>query len=73
MLSKGHVAMCAIHWGNVEEAALRHPALLQQYSGHKNWVLVHAFEREQGLVVSKEIADAVNNRSLNPHELVASR
>ncbi|HGO5290737.1 TPA: substrate-binding domain-containing protein [Photobacterium damselae subsp. damselae] len=73
MLSKGHVDICAIHWGNAEEAALRHPALLQQYSGHKNWVLVHAFEREQGLVVSKEIADAVNNRSLNPHELVASR
>ncbi|WP_036816676.1 substrate-binding domain-containing protein, partial [Photobacterium sanctipauli] len=56
MLSKGHVDMCAIHWGHAEEAALRHPALLQQYAGHKNWVLIHAFERQQGLVVSQEIA-----------------
>lgn len=73
MLSKGHVDICAIHWGHAEEAALRHPALLQQYPGHKNWVLIHAFERQQGLVVSHEIADAVNSRSLNPQELLASR
>ncbi|MCJ8349409.1 helix-turn-helix transcriptional regulator [Moritella sp.] len=73
MLSKGHVDICAIHWGNAEEAGLRHPALLQQYPGHKNWVLIHAFERQQGLVVSKELADLVNSRSLNPQELLASR
>ena len=73
MLSKGHVDICAIHWGHAEEAGLRHPALLQQYPGHKNWVLIHAFERQQGLVVSKELADLVNSRSLNPQELLASR
>ncbi|MGR5064952.1 substrate-binding domain-containing protein [Photobacterium sp. DNB22_13_2] len=73
MLSKGHVDMCAIHWGHAEEAAFRHPALLQQYSGHRNWVLIHAFERQQGLVVSQEIADCVNNRSIQPQELISSR
>ncbi|KJF95091.1 DNA-binding protein [Photobacterium angustum] len=73
MLSKGHVDMCAIHWGNAEEASLRHPALLQQYQGHKNWVLVHAFEREQGLVVSKELAEAVNSKSIQLPELLSSR
>lgn len=73
MLSKGHVDMCCIHWGHAEEAALRHPALLQQYSGHRNWVLIHAFERQQGLVVSQEIADCVNNRSIQPQELLSSR
>ncbi|GHA41522.1 substrate-binding domain-containing protein [Photobacterium aphoticum] len=73
MLSKGHVDMCAIHWGHAEEALLRHPALLQQYAGHKNWVLIHAFERKQGLVVSQEIAECVNNRSLMPQELLSAR
>ena len=73
MLSKGHVDICAIHWGNVEEASLRHPALLQQYPGHKNWVLVHAFERKQGLVVSPTLADAVNSRSIQLHELLSPR
>ncbi|MEZ8129901.1 helix-turn-helix domain-containing protein [Enterovibrio norvegicus] len=61
MLEKGHVDMCAIHWGNAEEAKLRHPALLQQYSGHKNWVLVHGFERLQGLIVRPEQADKLND------------
>lgn len=73
MLSKGHVDVCAIHWGHAEEAALRHPALLQQYPGHKNWVLIHAFERQQGLVVSKELAELVNSRSLNLPELLTAR
>lgn len=73
MLSKGHVDMCAIHWGNAEEASLRHPALLQQYQGHKNWVLVHAFERQQGLVVNKDLAEAVNSKSIQLPELLSSR
>ena len=73
MLSKGHVDICAIHWGHAQEAAFRHPALLQQYPGHKNWVLIHAFERQQGLVVSKDVADLVNARSLHLTELLTPR
>ncbi|MGF1759828.1 helix-turn-helix transcriptional regulator [Photobacterium sagamiensis] len=73
MLSKGHVDMCAIHWGHAEEAGLRHPALLQQYPGHKNWVLIHAFERQQGLVVSQEVAERFTSRSLNLQELLSAR
>ncbi|WP_434361432.1 helix-turn-helix transcriptional regulator [Parasalinivibrio latis] len=60
MLEKGHVDICAIHWGNAEEAKLRHPALLQQYTGHRNWVLLHAFERMQGLIMKKELADQLS-------------
>jgi putative molybdopterin biosynthesis protein len=41
-----------LHWGPQAESAIRHPALLQQYSAHKNWVLVRAFRREQGLIVA---------------------
>ncbi|KXI22630.1 helix-turn-helix transcriptional regulator [Photobacterium sanguinicancri] len=73
MLSKGHVDMCAIHWGNAEESGLRHPALLQQYPGHKNWVLIHAFERQQGLVVNPEVAQQFGDRELKPQDLLASR
>ncbi|OAN17861.1 DNA-binding protein [Photobacterium jeanii] len=73
MLSKGHVDMCAIHWGNVEESGLRHPALLQQYPGHKNWVLVHAFERQQGLVVSQKIAEQVEKQTLSTTDLLSPR
>ncbi|EOD77342.1 hypothetical protein D515_03935 [Grimontia indica] len=61
MLEKGHVDICAIHWGNAEEAKLRHPALIQQYAGHKNWVLLHAFERQQGLIVRPELAEQLND------------
>lgn len=47
-----------IHWGPEAESRLRHPALLQQYSAHHNWVLVRAFRREQGLMVAPELAAA---------------
>ncbi|SKA49811.1 helix-turn-helix transcriptional regulator [Enterovibrio nigricans] len=68
MLEKGHVDMCAIHWGTAEEARLRHPALLQQYTGHKNWVLLHAFERQQGLIVRPELVEYLND----PHHFINS-
>ncbi len=45
-----------LHWGPEGESRLRHPALLQQYSAHHNWVLVRAFRREQGLIVAPELA-----------------
>lgn len=51
MLARGHVDLCAIHWGKAEEAHLRHPALVQQYQGHRQWVIVHGFRRVQGLVL----------------------
>jgi len=40
-----------LHWGPAAESALRHPALLQQHPAHRDWVLVRAFRREQGLIV----------------------
>ncbi|WP_412841616.1 substrate-binding domain-containing protein, partial [Aeromonas dhakensis] len=53
MLARGHVDLCAIHWGQAEEAHLRHPALVQQYQGHRQWVIVHGFRRVQGLVLRR--------------------
>lgn len=46
---------CGIHWGPASESHTRHPALLRQYSQHNNWVLIRAFRREQGLIVSPPV------------------
>ncbi|MDD1792900.1 helix-turn-helix transcriptional regulator [Enterovibrio makurazakiensis] len=69
MLEKGHVDICAIHWGNAEEAKLRHPALIQQYSGHRNWVLLHAFERQQGLIMRSEMLEKLED----PHHFIDNK
>jgi len=54
LLSKHRADVCAIHWGPAEESFRRHPALIQQYPQHNDWVIVRAFLREQGLMVSPE-------------------
>ncbi|MCP4595550.1 helix-turn-helix transcriptional regulator [Neptuniibacter sp.] len=51
LLAQGHADACAIHWGRAEESELRHPALLQQYTQSKHWILVHLFCRSQGFIV----------------------
>jgi len=51
LLAQGHADACTIHWGRAEESARRHPALLQQYSQSKQWILAHLFRRSQGLMV----------------------
>lgn len=54
LLSKHRADVCAIHWGPAEESSRRHPALIQQYPQHHDWVIVRAFLREQGLMVSPD-------------------
>lgn len=44
-----------IHWGPENESRIRHPALLQQHAPHKDWILVRAFRREQGLMVRSDL------------------
>lgn len=44
-----------VHWGRDSESHIRHPALLQRYAAHKNWLLVRAFRREQGLMLRQEL------------------
>lgn len=55
LLSHHKADVCAMHWGPYEESHLRHPALLNQYPQHHNWVLVRLFKREQGLLINKEL------------------
>ena len=55
LLAHHKADVCAMHWGPYDESHLRHPALLNQYPQHHNWVLVRLFKREQGLLINKEL------------------
>ncbi|WP_292953260.1 MULTISPECIES: helix-turn-helix transcriptional regulator [unclassified Neptuniibacter] len=61
LLAQGHADACAIHWGRAEESDVRHPALLQQYSQSKHWILVHLFCRSQGLIVRSGCLERLND------------
>jgi molybdate-binding protein len=50
LLASRRIDVCGIHWGPDSESNTRHPALLKQHSEANNWVLIHAFRREQGLI-----------------------
>ena len=55
LLAANRCDVAAIHWGPSEESHLRHPALVRQFPEHQQWVLVRAFLREQGLMLSPNI------------------
>lgn len=59
LLESRRVDVCGIHWGPDTESHIRHPALLSQHSESRNWVLIHAFRREQGLMLKQ---DAVSQK-----------
>ena len=54
LLQAGRVDVGAVHWGPDAEARTRHPALLKQYPQHRNWALIRAFRREQGLLLGAQ-------------------
>lgn len=60
LLEARRVDVCGLHWGPDKESRLRHPSLLQQYDGHRHWVLIHAFRREQGLMINPQLQDKVS-------------
>jgi excisionase family DNA binding protein len=55
LLQASRVDVSALHWGPSEESHTRHPALLRQHPQHRNWVLIRAFTREQGVMVRPEL------------------
>lgn len=65
LLQAHRIDVAAIHWGPDTESATRHPALLRQFPQHRNWVLIRAFRREQGLMVSPPVL----SHSEDPTEL----
>ncbi len=50
LLNANRVDACCLHWGPAQESTTRHPSLIQQYSSSGNWILIRAFQREQGLL-----------------------
>ena len=66
LLESRRADVCGIHWGPTEESRLRHPALLRQYDSHRHWVLIHAFRREQGLMLRPGLLEKVGG----PEELL---
>ncbi len=59
LLQSNRVDVCALHWGPNEESHLRHPALLKQYSQFSQWVLIRAFQREQGLIIKPSLKQKI--------------
>src|SRR3970282_1116298 len=52
LLARHRADICAIHWGPAAESEKRHPALIAQFPQHRDWVVVRAFYREQGLILA---------------------
>ncbi|MDN3519243.1 helix-turn-helix transcriptional regulator [Aquisalimonas lutea] len=50
-LARRRADVCGIHWGPLDESHHRHAALLRHHPQHREWVLVRAFAREQGVLV----------------------
>ncbi len=63
LLQAQRVDVCCIHWGPHNESRTRHPALLKHYPQHENWVLIRAFKRELGLIVSPSLLNYGNDPS----------
>ncbi len=57
LLATGRADIAGVHWGPAEESHIRHPALLRQFRDHRDWLLVRAFRREQGLMVRPELRE----------------
>ncbi|MCH1919651.1 helix-turn-helix transcriptional regulator [Shewanella sp. A3A] len=55
LLSKGYADICTLHWGSVDERNIRHTALLKGYPNHQQWIMVHGYNRQQGLIVRPEL------------------
>lgn len=55
LLAKGYADVCTLHWGSMDERNIRHPALLKRYHNHQQWIMVHGYTRNQGLMVRQDM------------------
>ncbi|MBI1422296.1 MAG: helix-turn-helix domain-containing protein [Gammaproteobacteria bacterium] len=60
LLNSNRIDACCMHWGPNTESHTRHPALLHQYNQYHHWVLIRAFQREQGLIIKPRLAAIVH-------------
>ncbi|WP_192021843.1 helix-turn-helix transcriptional regulator [Shewanella sp. WPAGA9] len=78
VLSQGYADICALHWGSLEDDNLSYHELLTSYPNHKQWLLVHGYNRKQGLMMRSEtfeqyeaLANAATNTSFKSWRWVA--
>ncbi|MFO8154360.1 substrate-binding domain-containing protein [Thioalkalivibrio sp.] len=57
LLQAHRVDACCVHWGPAEESQTRHPALIRSFPQHRQWVIIRAFRREQGLILNRSVAE----------------
>ena len=55
LLQNGRADVSVLHWGPDSEAETRHPALLRRYPQHRQWILLHLFRRQAGILLGPEI------------------
>ncbi len=55
LLARNRADVAGVRWGPAEESQRRHTALLRAYPPHRNWILVRAFEREQGILINPNL------------------
>ncbi len=53
-----------IHWGPADESGKRHPALLRHYGRAGEWVLVHLFRRNHGLLLNPELPTPASSEAV---------
>ena len=56
MLDTRRADACFINWGATDQGARRHLGLLRSYKNHADWVVLRGLQRQQGLIVSPELA-----------------
>ncbi len=55
LLQRNKIDICCLRWGPSRESDIRHPALLQGFEQHRDWILIRAFSRQQGLILSPSV------------------
>nr|CAA6830090.1 MAG: DNA-binding protein [uncultured Thiotrichaceae bacterium] len=63
LLQARRIDACCLHWGPGAESHMRHPALLEQHRQHQQWVLIHLFRREQGMLVHPDVMAQVDDNN----------
>jgi len=61
LLARNRADVCGVRWGPETESERRHAALLRAYPPHRNWILIRAFSREQGILVAPDLLAADPN------------
>lgn len=68
-LARRRASVATIHWGTSAEAPRSHGALVQEYPGHEQWVIMQMALREQGIMLGERLAGVTAAAELWPREL----